>query len=440
VSELSSSPSRRGFLSVSAAAVGAAAVGSALTGGSGAAASTGSTVAGSVGPGIHRFRIHEPREKLIDLRRRILATNFPEKQPVPDQSQGPQLATMKAIADYWAHHYNWRRCEARFNSFPNFLTEIDGTKIHFIHARSKHENALPILMSHGWPGSILEQMKLIEPLTNPTAYGGKASDAFHVVIPSMPGYGYSDKPTETGQAAPDRIGRMWLTLMKRLGYTKFVASGGDWGALIVELMALEGSPALAGIHTNLAAAVPPEIDAALSAHLPVDTTGFSPAEKEAVEDIAFFNMHIYYAYLLSDRPQTMTGLTDSPIGLAAWMIDHDAASLALISRVFAGAKEGLSREDVLDNITHYWLTESGVSSGRIYADNRFPFLSRKGVTIPVAVSVFPDELYEAPRSWTEEAYPNLIHYNQLPVGGHFAAWEQPRLFVKELRTGLRSLR
>jgi pimeloyl-ACP methyl ester carboxylesterase len=434
------SPSRRGFLSISAAAVGTAAVGSALPIGSATASASTAAVPQAARPGIRPFRIHEPRAKLVDLRRRIRATNFPEKEPVPDQSQGPQLATMKALADYWANHYDWRRCEARFNSFPNYMTEIDGMDIHFIHARSKHKNALPLVLSHGWPGSILEQMKLIEPLTNPTAHGGKASDAFHVVVPSMPGYGYSGKPTETGWG-PDRVGRTWITLMKRLGYTKFVASGGDWGGLVVELMALEGAPELAGIHTNFAGVVPPEIDAALFSHDPVDTTGFSAEEKQVVDDLTFFYKHVYYALLLADRPQTMTGLADSPIGLAAWLLDHDAASLAMISRVFVdGAHEGLSREDVLDNITHYWLTESGVSSSRIYADNRAAFFARKGVTIPVAVSVFPDELFEAPRSWAEEAYPRLIHYNKLPKGGHFAAWEQPRLFVNELRTGLRSLR
>jgi len=435
MSEMFRTPSRRGFLSVAAAATGAAALSSGHPPAVAAAAATTS----AVGPAIRPFRVHEPRAKLLDLRRRIIATQFPEKEPVSDQSQGPPLAMMQSVAAYWANHYDWRRCEKRFNSFPNFLTEIDGLDFHFVHVRSKHKNALPLLLSHGWPGSILEQMKVIEPLTNPTKFGGNASDAFDVVVPSMPGYGYSSKPTTTGWG-PDHVARVWIELMKRLGYTKFVASGGDWGAVVVDLMALEGAPELAGIHTNMAGVVPPEVDGALFSHDPVDTTGFSPEERQVVDDLTFFYQHVYYALLLADRPQTMAGLADSPLGLATWLLDHDAASLALISRVFAGQKEGLSREDVLDNLTHYWLTKSGVSSSRIYADNRFPFFARKGVTIPVAVSVFPDELYEPPRSWAEEAYPNLIHYNKLARGGHFAAWEQPALFTKEVRTGFRSLR
>jgi pimeloyl-ACP methyl ester carboxylesterase len=384
------------------------------------------------------FRIEVPDADLEDLRARILATRWPEKETVTDQSQGPQLATMQALARYWASEYDWRRCEARINALPQFVTEIDGLDIHFIHVRSKHEDALPLVVSHGWPGSIVEQLKIIEPLTNPTAHGGKASDAFHVVIPSMPGYGYSGKPTSTGWG-PDRIARAWVELMKRLGYDRYVATGGDWGGVIVDLMGVDAPPELAGIHTNFAGVVPPEVDLALATGQPVPTD-LSEEERATCDQLRFVYKHVFYAFLLADRPQTLTGLVDSPVGLAAFMLDHDAKSLEMISRVFAGQTAGLSRDDVLDGITHYWLTKTSVSASRLYWENKFPFFAVKGVKVPVAVSVFPDEIYHAPRSWTEKAYPNLVHYNRLPVGGHFAALEQPRLFTEELRAGLRSLR
>ena len=430
--------SRRGFLSLSGAAVAAATVGSSLPFRSATATTSGSGRGPFAGPDIRRFRIHEPRAKLVDLRRRICATQWPEKETVDDRSQGVQRATVRALADYWATEYDWRRCEARINSFPHFITEIDGLDIHFIHVRSKHENALPLVVSHGWPGSIVEQLKIIEPLTNPTAHGGKASDAFHVVVPSMPGYGYSGKPTTTGWG-PDRIARAWVKLMKRLGYERFVAQGGDWGGVVVDLMAVEAPRKLVGIHTNFPGIVPPEIDVALATGQPVPTD-LSKEERATCDQLRFVYKHIGYAHMMGDRPQTLTGLVDSPVGLAAFMLDHDAKSLKLISRVFAGKRAGLSRDDVLDNITHFWLTKTAVSASRLYWENKFPFFAVKGVKIPVAVSVFPDEIYQAPRSWSEQAYPELMHYNRLPVGGHFAAWEQPKLFTEELRTGFRSLR
>ncbi|MEV0822966.1 epoxide hydrolase family protein [Nonomuraea rubra] len=398
-------------------------------------------------PGIHPFTVPVvPEQELQDLRARIAATRWPEQETVADQSQGVQLATIQELARYWADEYDWRRCEARLGALPNFVTEIDGLDIHFIHVRSKHEDALPLIVCHGWPGSVVEQLKIIEPLTDPTAHGGTAADAFHVVIPSMPGYGFSGKPATTGWG-PDRIGRAWVELMKRLGYTRFVAQGGDWGAIVVDLMAAEAPAGLLGIHTNMAGVVPPEIDrlfqsditgaANALASLPADLT---EEERRACEQLDFVWKHVAYALMMGSRPQTLTGLVDSPVGLAAFMLDHDAASLALISRVFAGESEGLTRDDVLDNITHFWLTRTAVSAARLYAENRFPFFAVKGVSIPVSVSVFPDELYQAPRSWAERAYPQLIRYNRLEKGGHFAAWEQPRLLVQEVREGFRSLR
>ncbi|NYF57329.1 epoxide hydrolase family protein [Micromonospora purpureochromogenes] len=395
---------------------------------------------------IRPFTVEVPEAELKALRERILATRWPEKETVDDQSQGPQLATMKELARYWANDYDWRKVEARLNSLPQFITEIDGLDIHFVHVRSKHENALPLIVSHGWPGSIIEQLKIIEPLTDPTAHGGSAEDAFHVVIPSMPGYGYSGKPTETGWG-PDRIGRAWVTLMKRLGYDRFVAQGGDWGAIVVDLMAAEEPEGLLGIHTNMAGTVPAEIDnlfqkniigaANALENLPA---GLSNEERQTCEQLDFAWKHVTYALQMAARPQTLTGLADSPVFLAAWMIDHDAASLALISRSFAGVPEGLTRDDVLDNITHFWLTNSGVSAARLYAENKFSFWGVKGTKIPVAVSVFPEEMYRAPRSWAEKAYPKLVHYNRLDKGGHFAAWEQPKALVDEVRAGFRSLR
>jgi pimeloyl-ACP methyl ester carboxylesterase len=387
---------------------------------------------------IRPFRVDVPEEELTELRRRINATRFPDKETVADFSQGVPAATTEKLARYWATDYDWRKVEARLNAHPQFVTEIDGLDIHFIHARSQHDDALPLIVTHGWPGSIIEQLKIIEPLTNPTAHGGKASDAFHVVIPSMPGYGFSGKPTVAGWEA-QHIARAWLVLMKRLGYTKFVAQGGDWGAIVTELMGAEGDPALIGIHTSMPNAVPVEIDAAASAGKPVPS-GLSDEERRAYERLAFFYTQVYYAFLMGTRPQTLVGLADSPVGLAAFMIDHDARSLELIARSFDGVAEGLTRDDVLDNVTLFWLTNTGVSAARLYWEYKLGFFVPKGVKIPVAVSSFPDDLYPMPRSWAERAYPKLIHYNTLPKGGHFAAWEQPELLCQEVRAGFRSLR
>ena len=387
---------------------------------------------------IRPFTYHASQAELDDLRRRILAARLPEKEPVSDFSQGVPLATVQKLARYWATEYDWRKVEARLNAVPNFITEIDGLDIHFIHVRSKHENALPVLISHGWPGSIVEQLKLIEPLTNPTAHGGTAADAFHVVIPSMPGYGFSGKPTETGWGA-ERIARAWIVLMKRLGYTSYVAQGGDWGAVVVDLMGVQAPKELLAIHTNMPGVIPPAIEAAALAGAPVPA-GLSADEKHAYEQLAAFYKDVYYALFMGTRPQTLTAFADSPVGLATFMIDHDARSLELISRSFNGVAEGLTRDDVLDNITLFWLTNTGVSAARLYWERKLSFFTPKGVKIPVAASAFPDELYQAPKSWAEKAYPNLIHYNKLPKGGHFAAWEQPKLLTEELRAGFGSLR
>ena len=387
---------------------------------------------------IRPFHVNVPEAELTELRRRVAAARLPERETVTDFSQGVPLATTQKLARYWATEYDWRKVEARLNAVPNFITEIDGLGIHFIHVRSKHENALPVLISHGWPGSIVEQLKLIEPLTNPTAHGGTAADAFHVVIPSMPGYGFSGKPTETGWGA-ERIARAWIVLMKRLGYTSYVAQGGDWGAVVVDLMGVQAPKELLAIHTNMPAVIPPAIDAAALAGAPVPA-GLSADEKHAYEQLAGFYKNVYYAFFMGTRPQTLTALADSPVGLATFMIDHDARSLELISRSFNGVSEGLSRDDVLDNITLFWLTNTGVSAARLYWERKLGFFTPKGVKIPVAVSAFPDELYQAPRSWAEQAYPNLIHYNKLPKGGHFAAWEQPKFLSEELRAGFKSLR
>jgi pimeloyl-ACP methyl ester carboxylesterase len=390
--------------------------------------------------GIRPFRFTASEDDLADLRRRIAATRWPEKEPVTDHSQGVPLATMQKLAKYWANEYDWRKCESRLNAVPNFLTTIDGLDIHFIHVRSKHANALPVIITHGWPGSIIEQMKIIGPLTDPTAYGGKPEDAFDVVIPSMPGYGFSGKPAETGWG-PDRIGRAWAVLMKRLGYERYVAQGGDWGAIIVDVMATQGHPGLVAIHTNMANVIPADIDKAAFAGAPAPS-GLSPDEKLAYERLAFvYAKGIGYGFQMGLRPQTLYGIADSPVGLAAYLLDHDAASLALIARSFDGVPEGLTRDDILDNITLTWLTNTGISSARLYWENKFAsFFGVKGVSIPVAVSVFPDELYPAPRTWAEKAYPKLIYFNKVDKGGHFAAWEQPRLFSEEVRAGFRSLR
>jgi len=382
-----------------------------------------------------------PQAALDDLRRRIAATRWPEKETVADDSQGVQLATMKALAAYWGKTYDWRKCEAKLKALPNFITTIDGLDIHFIHVRSKNPNALPVIITHGWPGSIVEQLKIIDPLTNPTAHGGKPEDAFDVVIPSMPGYGFSGKPSTTGWD-PAHIARAWTVLMKRLGYTKFVAQGGDWGAIVTELMGVQAPPGLVGIHTNMANVIPPDIDKAAFSGAPAPAD-LSADEKLAYERLSFvYAKGIGYGFQLGLRPQTMYGIADSPIGLAAYFLDHDARSYEMIARVFDGKSEGLTRDDVLDNITITWLTNTAISGARLYWENKgASFFAVKGVTaVPVAVSVFPDELYPAPRSWAERAYPKLLYYNRLPKGGHFAAWEQPEMFCSEMRTSFKSLR
>lgn len=389
--------------------------------------------------GIRPFQVRFPDEALADLRRRIAATRWPTPELVEDASQGVQLATMRRLAQHWHDHHDWRRIEARLNALPMFVTEIDGLDIHFIHVRSRHPRALPVIITHGWPGSVIEQLKVIAPLTDPTAHGGTAEDAFDVVIPSLPGHGFSAKPTATGWD-PQRIARAWTALMARLGYRRYVAQGGDWGDAVTEQMALLAQPELVAIHTNMPATVPDEIARALAAggEPPAD---LSAEERGAYDQLSFFYKHgLGYAQEMANRPQTLYALEDSPIGLAAWMLDHDARSYELIRRVFDGAQEGLSREDVLDNVTLYWLTGTAVSSARLYWENKLAFFAPKNVTIPVAVSVFPDEIYAAPRSWAERAFPNLIHFNRLPKGGHFAAWEQPAAFCAELRAAFRSLR
>ena len=390
-------------------------------------------------PEIRSFRVSFSDAELADLRRRVQATRWPERETVTDASQGVQLATTQKLARYWATEHDWRKCETRLNALPQFVTPIDGLDIHFIHVRSKHENALPMIVTHGWPGSIIEQLKIVEPLTNPTAHGASASDAFHLVIPSLPGYGFSGKPKTTGWD-PVRIASAWIVLIKRLGYTRFVAQGGDWGNSVTEQMALQTPPELIGVHTNMPATVPPEIDKALMRGDP-PPAGLSADEKRACDQLAFFyKQGLGYAQEMANRPQTLYGLADSPVALAAWMIDHDVASYALIARVFDGQHEGLTRDDILDNATLYWLTNTGISSARLYSQSKLSFFTSKGVAIPMAVSVFPDELYMAPRSWAERAYPKLIHFNELPKGGHFAAWEQPEFFVSEMRASFKTLR
>jgi pimeloyl-ACP methyl ester carboxylesterase len=388
---------------------------------------------------IRPFEVNFPETELADLRKRINATKWPDRETVDDASEGPQLATMQKLARYWGTEYDWRPCEAKLNALPNFITEIDGLDIHFIHVRSKHENALPVIVTHGWPGSIIEQLKLIGPLTDPTAHGGSASDAFHVVIPSMAGYGFSGKPTTPGWDGP-RMARAWTVLMKRLGYSRYVAQGGDWGALITELMGMLAPPELLGIHLNLPQAVPAEILQALGSGKG-PPPGLSADESRAFERIAFFLTHgLSYAQQMANHPQALYGIADSPVGLAAWFLDHDLLSYEMIARAFDGKPEGLTRDDVLDNITLTWLTNTAISSSRLYRENKLPFFVPTGVKVPVAVSAFPDELYQAPRSWMERAYPKLIHYNKLEKGGHFAAWEQPKLLSDELRVAFRSLR
>ena len=393
---------------------------------------------------VRPFRIDVPEEDLVDLRRRIAATQWPEKETVADESQGVPLATIQELARYWATDYDWRTCEAKLNALPQFMTEIDGLDIHFIHVRSEHEDALPLIVTHGWPGSIIEQLKIIGPLTDPTAHGGSAEDAFDVVIPSMPGYGFSGKPTSTGWG-PERIARAWAELMKRLGYTRYVAQGGDWGAFVVDQMGLQAPAGLLAIHTNMAATVPADVDKALQAGDP-PPSGLSAEERRAYEQLERTFKQVEYAKYMAARPQTLYGIADSPVGLAAWLLDHNdadgqpaAAVTKALNRTTSATGE-LTREEILDNITLYWLTNTGVSASRLYWEYRGGFFNTKGVSIPVAMTVFPSEQYQAPRSWAEKAYPNLIYFNEVDKGGHFAAWEQPQLFSEEVRAAFRSLR
>jgi len=438
MSEEISHPRRR-FLGTAAMTIGAA---------SGAAGAFGlfpeRPAEAGEGREIRPFRVNFPDDALVDLRRRIAATRWPDKETVADPSQGVQLATVQQLARYWQTDYDWRKAEARLNALPQFITEIDGLDIHFIHVRSKHENALPLIVTHGWPGSIIEQLKIIDPLTDPTPHGASASDAFHVVIPSVPGYGFSGKPTAPGWT-PVSIAKAWAALMQRLTYTKYVAQGGDWGNAVSEIMALQEPPGLLGIHTNMAATVPANISKALAFH-EAPPAGLTAEERNAWDQLVdFYGNGLAYALEMSNRPQTLTGIADSPVGLAAWMIDHDIRSYKLIARVFDGKTEGLTRDDILDNITLYWLTNTAISSARLYWDttqvsNGAGFFDVRGVKLPVAVSAFPDEIYAAPRSWAERAYPKLIHYNKLDKGGHFAAWEQPEIFCAEMRAAFKSLR
>ena len=388
---------------------------------------------------IRPFEVNVPQDALDDLRRRVEATRWPDREIVDDRTQGVQLATMEALASHWATDYDWRKVEVRLQALPHFITEIDGVDIHFIHVRSQHEGALPVIVTHGWPGSIIEQLKIIGPLTDPTAHGASADDAFDLVIPSLPGHGFSGTPTVTGWD-PIRIARAWVVLMERLGYTGYVAQGGDWGNAVTEQMALLTPKGLAGIHTNMAATVPDHIQKALDAGDP-PPKDLADDERYAWDQLADFYAHgLAYAQEMGGRPQTLYALEDSPVGLAAWMLDHDARSLSLIARVFDDGSEGLTKDDILDNVTLYWLTKTAVSSARLYWESKLPFFAPKGVTLPTGVSAFPDEIYAAPRRWAEQAYPNLVHYNRLPKGGHFAAWEQPELFSEEIRATFRSLR
>jgi pimeloyl-ACP methyl ester carboxylesterase len=386
-----------------------------------------------------------PDAELAALRTRVAATRWPDQELVKDHSQGPQLAVVRELARYWATEHDWRRCEGKLSALPHFTTEIDGLDIHFVHVRSAHPGALPVVITHGWPGSVIELLGVIGPLTDPTAHGGTAADAFDVVIPSMPGYGYSGKPHETGWG-PDRIARAWTELMRRLGYSRFVAQGGDWGAIVTDVLATQAPPELLGMHTNMAGVVPPEVSAALARTVlgagDPPPAGLSAEESRTYDQLNFFyTKGIGYGIEMITQPQALYGIADSPVGLASWMINHDAASYQDIADAFAGHPVGnLSRDEVLDNITFYWLTNTAISSARLYWENTFDFFGSKNVTIPAAVSVFAHEIYRAPRSWAERAYPGLVYFNELDRGGHFAAWQEPALFSAELRAAFRSLR
>jgi pimeloyl-ACP methyl ester carboxylesterase len=400
----------------------------------------------AVGTGIRPFEVTFDEAEVDDLRRRIAATRWPEKEPVDDLSQGVQLATIQALAKYWETEYDFGRLQARLNAVPHFMTEIDGLDIHFIHVRSPHEDALPLIITHGWPGSIVEMLNVIGPLTDPTAHGGSEEDAFHVIVPSMPGYGFSGKPTSTGWG-PERIARAWAELMERLGYTGYVAQGGDWGALVTDFMGAQAPEGLIGIHTNMPGALPPELSKVIASNVlgagDPAPTGLSPEEQPVYDRlIYFFQKGIGYALEMGNRPQTLYGLADSPIALAAWMIDHDFWSYEDISRAFVEEEPvgNLTRDEVLDNVTLYWLTNTGISSARLYWENTFGFFDFKGVTVPTAVSLFPNEIYHAQRSWAERAYPNLIYFNEVDEGNHFAAWQEPEIYTTEVQAGFKSLR
>ncbi|BFG79741.1 alpha/beta fold hydrolase [Paraburkholderia terrae] len=442
------SPSRRRFVGVAAATVAAGSLSQLAFAQANQAITSVAQPTGGDKTAIRPLRVHVPDAQLIDLRRRIKATRWPERETVADNTQGVQLAMMQELARHWSTGYDWRKCEARLNALPNFVTEIDGLDIHFIHVRSKHANAMPLIVTHGWPGSVIEQFKIIDPLVNPTAYGASASDAFHLVIPSLPGYGFSGKPTTTGWG-PERTARAWVVLMKRLGYDKFAAQGGDLGGVVANVMGKQAPPELLGIHVNFPATIPPEIAKALQAGDP-PPSGLSDDEKHAYDQLSSAaKKRRAYALEMGTRPQTLYGISDSPIGLAGWLLDHgdgyEQPAAALTSAVFGRAVNGessgaLTLDDVLDDITLYWLTNTGVSAARFYWESHFNFLAAADVSVPAAVSVFPRENYQAPRSWAERAYHNLIYYNRLDKGGHFAAWEQPQLFAEEVRTGLRPLR